>query len=287
MRTLDEYFDATTTGPVELVCATGPAAAGWRYVTFASIDLGPAAVVEVASGSTELAVVPLRGETRAQAGTVEARLARADVFSEPGSVLYVAPGERLRLVAESAASLAIGSAPAEAGVPTRIIGPDSIRSELRRGGAAYRQVTHLLAPPLEAHRLILYEVHVPRGSWSGWPPHCHDGEDGSPYLEETYYFEHQPSNGFGIHRNFREAAGFDEVFVAPHRSLVTVPAGYHSSAACPGAHMYFLNYLAGELVRDDRRTPPCFDERYTWIDGRWDDDPMVLPTPAAGRAPSH
>ncbi len=101
-------------------------------------------------------------------------------------------------------------------------------------------------------------------------------------MEETYYFEHQPATGFGIHRNFRESEGLDDVFVVPHRSLATVPAGYHSSAACPGSHMYFLNYLAGDLVRDERRTPPCFDERYTWIDGRWDDGLMPLPNPAAG-----
>ena len=235
-------------------------------------------VIEIGSGATEIAVVPLRGSVSARAGGVTARCARTDVFEQRGSVLYVAPGERLRLTAEQASTIALGSAPAEPGVPTRYIAPDEIRSELRGGGAAHRQVTHLLSPPLEAHRLILYEVHVPRGSWSGWPPHCHDGEDGSPYLEETYYFEHRPSNGFAVHRNFREHAGLDDVFVAGHRELVTVPAGYHSSAACPGSHMYFLNYLAGDLVRDERRTPPCFDERYTWIDGHWDDDPMTLPT---------
>lgn len=283
---LDELFDATTTGTVEVVCAASPDTAGWRYVTFATVDLAAGSTIRLDTKDTELAVVPLRGAAAAEADGLSVRLARRDVFSEPGSVFYVAPHQHLELVAEQPSTIAFGSAPAEPGVATRFNGPDEIRSELRGGGAAYRQVTHLLSPPLEAHRLILYEVHVPRGSWSGWPPHCHDGRDGSPYLEETYYFEHQPDTGFGIHRNFRESEGLDDVFVAPHRSLVTVPAGYHSSAACPGSHMYFLNVLAGDLVRDARRTPPCFDERYTWIDGRWDDDPMTLPTPAAGRGPS-
>jgi 5-deoxy-glucuronate isomerase len=207
---------------------------------------------------------------------------RSDVFTEPGTVAYIPPGEKVVITITAPTTLAIGGAPADRVYPTRLIEGDAIRAEVRGGGAARRQVGHLLAPPLEAHRLILYEVHVPRGSWSGWPPHCHDGHDGSPYLEETYYFEHRPTTGFAMHRNFRERDGLDDIFVAPHQSLVTVPAGYHSTAASPGSHMYFLNYLAGELEHDQRRTPPCFDERYTWIDGHWDDDPMTLPT--AGRS---
>ena len=40
--------------------------------------------------------------------------------------------------------------------------------------------------------------------------------------------------------------------------VALVPKGYHTSVACPGSNMYFLNYLAGELQDDERRTPPCF-----------------------------
>jgi 5-deoxy-glucuronate isomerase len=277
MTRLADCFDADTTGEVSLVCAATPASAGWRYLTSAVVDLGPGAELMVRSAGRELGITGLAGDVRATTGDIDVRLQRDDVFIQRGSVLYVPPDSEVRLHAGAPSSVSIGGAPADPVYPARYFDAGAMRSELRGGGAALRQVTHLLSPPMEAHRLIMYEVHVPRGSWSGWPPHCHDGEDGSPYLEETYYFEHKPSNGFGIHRNFREARGLDDVFVAPHRSLVTVPAGYHSSAASPGSHMYFLNYLAGDLEHGDRRTPPCFDERYTWIDGHWDDDPMTLP----------
>ena len=276
--TLNDLFGARWTGDVHVVCSASPASTGWRYVTFATVDVAGGAVIELDTADREIAIVPLAGRFDVATDGRSFPMSRSGVFSEPGSVAYVPPGEGLRIIAHTASTIAIGGAPAVARYPARFTPASDIRSELRGGGAARRQVAHLLAPPLEAHRLILYEVHVPRGSWSGWPPHCHDGQDGSPYLEETYYFEHQPSTGFAMHRNFREAAGFEQTFVAPHRSLVTVPAGYHSTAACPGSHMYFLNYLAGELEHDDRRTPPCFDERYTWIDGHWDDDPMTLPT---------
>ncbi len=276
--TLDELFDARTTGSVSIVCATSPSVAGWRYLTYATVDMAEGSTIELVTSGQEVAVVPLAAHVDVVSSGVAATLTRSDVFAETGSVFYASPGDTVRITARADSTLAIGGAPADAVYPSRFIPASDVRVELRGGGAAHRQVAHLLSPPAVAHRLILYEVHVPRGSWSGWPPHCHDGQDGSPYLEETYYFEHQPNTGFALHRNFRDATGFDQTVVAPHRSLVTVPAGYHSSAACPGSHMYFLNFLAGHLEHDDRRTPPCFDERYTWIDGRWDDDPMTLPT---------
>ena len=122
---------------------------------------------------------------------------------------------------------------------------------------------------------------MPRGSWSGWPPHCHDGFDGSPYLEETYYFRLDPADGFAMHRNWRVDEDFDEVLTAGDGDCALVTKGYHSTAAAPGSHMFFLNYLAGELVDGERVTPPCFHQAYTWIEEDWDafgwDLPRVRP----------
>jgi 5-deoxy-glucuronate isomerase len=159
-----------------------------------------------------------------------------------------------------------------------------MKTEVRGGGGATRQVNHILAHPLPAERLILYEVYVPRGKWSGWPPHCHDGYEGSPYLEETYYFRFDPPNGWGMHRNYRLDSDFDEAFSVVDRDVVMVTQGFHSSAAAPGNHMYFLNYLAGTPRNDERAIPPFFQPEYRWIDGNWDVDAMILPTvsPASG-----
>jgi len=56
-----------------------------------------------------------------------------------------------------------------------------------------------------------------------------------------------------------------------------VPAGYHTSVACPGANMYFLNYLAGDLIGDERSTPPCFAAEHTWIEADWTAGEWSLP----------
>lgn len=260
-----------------------PESAGWTYLSFAVVDLAPGERHQHLLADQETAVVPLRGAATVKTGDVEDRVSRRDVFDEMPRVVYAPPGAPIEITASEGErfEFAIGSAPAEGIYPARIIEPAEMKSELRGGGAAYRQVNHVLAPPVDAERLILYEVYVPRGSWSGWPPHCHDGFDGSPYLEEVYYFRLDPADGFCLHRNWRVDEPFDEVLTANDGDCGLVTKGYHSTAAAPGSHMFFLNYLAGELVDGDRVTPPCFHQAYTWIEEDWDrfawDLPRVRP----------
>ena len=253
--------------------AITPESAGWTYLSYAIVKLGPGETHEHLLVDQETAIVPLEGEGAVSIGEIETTLSRTSVFDEMPRVGYAPPGSAISVTCPSAPGssfeFAIGSAPAEGRYPARIIEPIEMASELRGGGAAYRQVNNVLAPPIDAERLILYEVYVPRGSWSGWPPHCHDGYDGSPYLEETYYFRLDPADGFCIHRNWRVDEAFDEALVAGDRDCALVTKGYHSTAAAPGSHMFFLNFLAGELVDGERVTPPCFHDAYTWIEEDW------------------
>lgn len=263
-----------------------PAVANWRFLSFKLVRLDVQHPVEIHSDHEELALVPLHGACDVIVEGRPYRLTRSDVFEERGSLLYVPPGREVVLETTSECSLAIGGAPASDAYPVRFMaGVDSV-VELRGGGTAFRQIGHLLAPRVGAHRLIVYEVYVPRGTWSGWPPHCHDGHDGSPYLEETYFFRLQPRDGFAIHRNYREASALDEVFIAHDEETVLVAAGYHTTVACPGSNMYFLNFLAGDLEHQARDTPPCFEDRYRWIEGKWDAGAMALPTAGANKTPS-
>ena len=225
--------------------------------------------------------MPLRGSGTVRAGSRTFEISRTSVFEEMPHIVYVAPGEAMEIVAgDDGFEFSIGSAEAEGRYPTRLIEPKEMKQELRGGGTAYRHVNHVLAPPIDAERLILYEVYVPRGTWSGGAPHRHDGRDDSPYREEVYYFRVTPDNGFVMQRNWADDAGedvFDELFAARDGEAVLVTKGYHSSVACPSSHMMFLNYLAGELYDAERVTPPCFDQAHLWIQDDWDHDAWELP----------
>jgi 5-deoxy-glucuronate isomerase len=258
-----------------------PAGAGWRYLSFDLVTLAAGETHHHLVDDQETALTPLSGRATITLDDAEHTVHRSSVFDQLAPLAYAPPGCPLVVTAaDSPFTFAIGSAPAEGRYPARLLPPAAIRSEVRGGGASRRHVNHSLAHPIEAERLILYEVYVPRGTWSGWAPHRHDGVDGSPYLEEVYYFRLDRPEGFWMHRNWHDddpEGPWEELYRGGDGDLALVPGGYHSSVACPGSNMYFLNYLAGELTGDDRGTPPCFDQRHTWIEADWSAGAWTLP----------
>lgn len=254
-----------------------PPELGWRHLGFRLLMLDKPSEVCLETAGRESAVVPIEGSCRIEASGETYALARRGVFHEMGSVLYLPPDVKAHVTAMTDCVLAVGTAPARGLFPARLIEPAEMRVELRGGGAAHRQVNHVLAPPLPAERLIVFEVYVPGGAWAGWPPHCHDGLHGSPYLEETYYFRFDRSDGFGFQRNYLADHSFDEVFTVHDGDLVAVPRGFHVTTSTPGHTMWILNFLAGDLEGEERATPPYFDPQTTWITEDWSQGAASLP----------
>jgi len=190
-----------------------PESANWRFLSFSVVNLAEGTTHDDHRPAQETAIVPLSGSGVVVAGGQTFEIGRTSVFEQMPQIVYVTPGDEMTITASAEFEFAIGSAPAEGLYPTRLIVPEEMKSEVRGGGASQRQVNHVLAPPVDAERLILYEVYVPRGMWSGWAPHRHDGVDGSPYLEETYFFRMDPGNGFAMHRNWAPEDAFDETVV--------------------------------------------------------------------------
>lgn len=258
-------------GQAEVLRRADPGSAGWRYLHFRLLRIQGG--LEGVGEGLELALVPLEGEGEVRTPKGRYPLARASVFRGLPEVLYLPPGTPFRVQGELL--LALGGAPAEGVYPERLFRPEEMRRELRGGGPALRQVNHILGPDLPAERLLLYEVYTPSGHFSGWPPHRHDGALGSAYLEETYLYRVEPKEAFALHLNYHE--GGAEAFLARDLDLVLVPRGYHPVAAPPGANVYYLNYMAGELLREARATPPVDDPLWAWVKGDWAGRPLKLP----------
>ncbi len=272
---MSNHLKSSATGMITLDVT--PQSAGWQYLSYRVVKLAAGQIYLHRTEDTELALVPLTGAGHIETQAGSYQLQRAGVFAEKPSVLYLPPGQEFAVGSESHFEFALGAAPAVGKYPARLFTPDEIRSEVRGGGAARRQVNHILAHPLPAERLILYEVYVPGGAWSGYPPHCHDGYLGSPWLDETYYFRTQPGNGVALHRNYRVDSDFEEIFAVQDRDLVLVTQGFHSTSAAPGSNLYFLNYLAGELLDEARATPPVDDPAYAWLKDNYSAKLMQLP----------
>jgi len=260
------------------VAGLTPQEAGWKYLGVRIVSLAAGERLELHDDGHETAVVVVEGTVEIQGGGLDDRISRASVFTAMADVAYVPPRTTVSVAALADTEIALGSAPAVGRYPARLVRRAEMASIVRGGGNALRQVTSPLADPVPAESLIVYEAWVPRGGYAGWPPHRHDGVDGSPYLEETYYFRFDRAAGFGWHRNFAADLGLDDSFALRDRSLVPVPAGYHLCTAGPAANMWILNFLAGESA--DRPRPPCFDPAETWINEDWSRG--LLPIPAVG-----
>lgn len=253
-----------------------PTLAAWKYLSFRVLKL-QADAYRADTGDCELAIVPLEGEGRVEAGGEWFHLQRESVFSELPKVLYLPPNTAYTVETTRAFAFAEGSAPAEGRLPLRLFKPEEMRVELRGGANATRQVSHILGPNLPAERLLLYEVYTPSGFWSGWPPHRHDGHRGSLYLEETYYYKIMPQAGWAVHRNYSPEDGLDELLLARDGDLILAPKGYHPVAAAPGSNVYYLNFMAGEAVGEARSTPPVDDPEWAWMRSDWAGKLLKIP----------
>lgn len=259
------------------VITVTPETAGWEYLSFQVVQLKKGEKHEIVTGGLEIALVPLQGAGVLAASGQEWKTSRESVFTQMPDVLYVPPGETIHVSATTDFEFAYGGAPAGNTYPTRLFRPEEQKVEVRGNLPALREVHHTLAWPLPAERLILFEVYVPGGNWSGWPPHCHDRYGGSPYLEEIYYYKTQPENGLAFHRNYRIDNDFNEILPAGNGDCVLVKDGFHPVAATPGTNIYFLNYLAGEACHEARNYNAYEDPNTTWIKENWNANKMDLP----------
>lgn len=251
-----------------------PQSAGWTYLSFA-VEVLDGHAFQANSGPNEVAIVPLQGQLEAVLHGQTYDISRKGVFEELPRVLYIPPGTAFSVSGRGA--FAWGGAPADGKLPARLFQPAEMRVEMRGGANALRQVSHVLGPDLPAERLLLYEVYTPSGNWSGWPPHRHDGQLGSLYIEETYYYRVQPAHGWAIHRNYSPEDGYDEALIACDGDLILSRRGYHPVAAAPGSNVYYLNFMAGEAVGAARKTPPVDEASWGWMRQDWGGHALKLP----------
>lgn len=188
---------------------------------------------------------------------------RSDVFSGPPSVLYLPPRCDFQVRAASQTFRAgLFSSPAKhPGRPMLIEGSSVVTKQVGQGSFE-RTVHTAIGEDFPAERVLAGETLNAPGCWSSFPPHKHDRSNlpREARLEEVYYFQIQPANGFGFIWTYTaedDPDGFNNVFVVENGDTVLLPKGYHPVVAAPGCRLHYTWVLAGE------------ERRY----GAWAEDP--------------
>lgn len=280
--TTTEHKIAAETEGQQVVHVT-PERAGWHSLDFRVERHGPGAAAEGETGSSELCIVFLSGDATVEAaGNSWGVQGRRDVFTGLPFAVYLPPGERYRIRAESEVEAAFAGAPAEGRLPPRLITPDDVKVEIRGGHNATRQISHILDPDGAEH-LLCVEVYTPSGNWSSYPPHKHDVQapPDEVDLEEIYHYRVQPRDGWALQRLYNDDRSLDEVLLAQHGDTVLVRQGYHPVVTAPGYDCYYLNFLAGETPLWITRDEP----QLAWVRGSWEgaEERLRLPLEGTGR----
>lgn len=244
-----------------------------KYLSFAIVELADNLKDHVfESGEEELSLDfysgPVRVEIEGPNGRWAVDIAGRASIGEPGSMVYVPAGSKVKLSRlNGAAKVSIAGAAGKPGIAPSIVRPqEAIAKHVGKDNWMRTVFTHI-ADNIDAAHLIAGETLNQPGGWSSCPPHKHDRfvPPSEVPMEEVYYFQVEPKQGFGFMRVYTDPADseqFDYAYPVEHGDTVLIPRGYHPVVACPG---YALNYtwvLAGE-----GRTYGAWsdDPQHTWI----------------------
>ncbi|KAA9016957.1 5-deoxy-glucuronate isomerase [Niallia endozanthoxylica] len=222
-----------------------------EYVRFKVVDLAPGALYKEELGKWECCIVALTGKINVtdQEQTFENLGTRESVFEKkPTDSVYVSNDRTFEVTAVNSARVVLCYSPSEKQLPTKLIKAENVGVEHRGKYNNKRMVHNMLTDSdSSANSLLVVEVYTDGGNWSSYPPHKHD-QDNLPhesFLEETYYHEMNPRQGFVFQRVYTDDRSIDETMTVENGDVVLVPAGYHPVGVPDGYDSYYLNVMAG------------------------------------------
>jgi 5-deoxy-glucuronate isomerase len=242
-----------------------PQSAGWRYVGFSAHRLTDGEAMTIDQPQSELCIVVLGGSVtvRAHEGSTWSHLgSRRGVFDDEAPfAVYLPQGRGVRVTADSAAQIAVASAPGPGHADARVIEPSQMQRFSRGKGQNERFVCDILPQSSPASHLLVVEVRTPSGHSSSYPPHKHDTDDlpQESALEETYYHRLDPAQGFAFQRVYTDDRSLDESLAVEDHDVVLVPRGYHPVVVPYGYESYYLNVMAGPRREWHFRNDPAHE----------------------------
>lgn len=222
-----------------------------KYTELRVLEMTPGAVYTEKTQGFEVCIVAGTGKITVSEGEhkFESIGRRESVFDRiPTDSVYVTNDKEFTVQAKTDAKVILCYAPSTKQLPTKLIEAEANTTEQRGKNANKRLVHNILDDQSElANSLLVVEVYTDSGNWSSYPPHKHD-QDNLPeesFLEEIYYHEMNPPQGFVFQRVYTEDRSIDETMAVYNQDAVLVPAGYHPVAVPDGYNSYYLNIMAG------------------------------------------
>ena len=199
----------------------------------------------------EVCIVVLEGKvTITEGDNIFNKIGRRDSIFEkiPTDSVYIGKGKEFNIYANTPTKIALTYAPANKALKTKLIKAEENTIE-HRGIKSNKRKVHNILPDTssDADSLLVVEVFTDSGNFSSYPPHKHD-KDNLPeesLLEEIYYHEINPPQGFVFQRVYTDDRSIDQTMSVYTEDAVIVPKGYHPVGVPDGYDSYYLNVMAG------------------------------------------
>ncbi|WP_086428884.1 5-deoxy-glucuronate isomerase [Staphylococcus cornubiensis] len=224
---------------------------GLAYIGFEVIDISAGTEYLFETHQLEVCVVVHTGKANIKVDNQNfENLGRRDsAFDKvPTDSVYASSERSVSITAIDHATIILCFSKCSVQRPTQLIKAEDNTVEDRGKYANQRHVHNILPDSHEAsENLLVVEVYTNQGNWSSYPPHKHD-IDNLPHeslLEEVYYHEMNPKQGFVFQRVYTDDRSIDETMTVENRDLVVVPKGYHPVGVPDGYDSYYLNVMAG------------------------------------------
>lgn len=223
-----------------------------KYIEFKVVELKAHYEFSELLKDNECCIVALTGKINVIVDGEEPYLnmgTRKSVFDKiPTDSIYISNDKSFKVEGITEARVAICYSPSNKQLPTKLIKAEDVDVE-HRGILSNKRMVHNILPDSDttAQNLLVVEVYTESGNWSSYPPHKHD-QDNLPdesLLEETYYHEMNPPQGFVFQRVYTDDRSIDETMTVENSDVVLVPAGYHPVGVPDGYESYYLNVMAG------------------------------------------
>lgn len=181
---------------------------GLKYISFSILELGGSLREHTfETGDEEVSLDffsgPVGIEAEGDFGRWTAEVGARRSIADPHPMAYLPPGARVTLRAlNGPARVTLGGAAGKRGSCPVLIEGDAIVSKSVGKDNWTRTVHTHIADNVPAAHLICGETVNRPGGWSSCPPHKHDrfDEPNEVPMEEVYYFQVEPAQGFGFMR---------------------------------------------------------------------------------------
>lgn len=239
-----------------------------KLLTFGVLTLEAGEHYVGSTGDQEKVLILLQGQIQVETEGKVFTGVRKSVFAERATAFYLpaqSSFEVSNIGADRLQAGLCGTPSDEKHEPFQVL-PDELWVRTVGKDNWQREVHDIVVKNAEGrvHHIIVGETFNQAGMWSSFPPHKHDdyqlGVEAN--MEEVYYYQLNPSQGFGVQANYTLDGSVDEAFRVQHGDTFLISKGYHPVCAAGGYQLYYLWIMAGPL---DRVMIPNDDPAHAWV----------------------